>query len=609
MQPLNLENDATWKRRFRTPNIVWSQIAGRNPERGLVCSNRDGVYQLYAWDVPSGDIRQVTFKPAGVMFGGISPDGSTIYYHDDEQGNEIGHYVRFSFERDANSAEDITPDMPPYASFSISQSLDGSRLGFLAAGPGGFEMFTMPLDADGTIGQRSPLYTSPALSFGPLLSFDGDYAVIATTERSQSTDLCLMAFNIGGPASDEALILEDDGGSLTPVSFAPISGDTRLLATTDVSGFGRPVIWDVRSGDRTDLPLTDIPGDISVFGWADDGQRILIAGLHQAEYQLYVYDLERSTLNRLDHPGGTFYSAYFVPGATDVIYANWQDATHPAQVIALDASSGQPRGTVLAAGTPPESRPWRSVSFPSSGGATIQAWLAVPDGDGPFPTIVNVHGGPTAVQTETFSPGAQTWLDHGFAWMSVNYRGSTTFGRDFERAILGMLGHREVDDMAAAVQWLIDNGVAQQDAILVSGGSYGGYLTLQSMGKRPDLWAGGMGIVAIADWALMYEDQAETLRGYQRSLFGGTPDELPEQHRASSPITYAEDIAAPLLVIQGSNDTRCPARQMRVYEEKLRELGKDIHVHWFDAGHGSRAMEQSIEHQEIMLRFAYRVLG
>jgi dipeptidyl aminopeptidase/acylaminoacyl peptidase len=99
------------------------------------------------------------------------------------------------------------------------------------------------------------------------------------------------------------------------------------------------------------------------------------------------------------------------------------------------------------------------------------------------------------------------------------------------------------------------------------------------------------------------------LRGYQRALFGGAPDETPEATRASSPITYAEQIRAPLFVIQGANDTRCPARQMRVYEEKLKSLGKAIHVHWFDAGHGSRAQEQQIEQMELMLRFAYQVLG
>jgi dipeptidyl aminopeptidase/acylaminoacyl peptidase len=129
------------------------------------------------------------------------------------------------------------------------------------------------------------------------------------------------------------------------------------------------------------------------------------------------------------------------------------------------------------------------------------------------------------------------------------------------------------------------------------------------MGRRPELWAGGMAEVAIADWKTMYEDEAESLRGYQRALFGGAPDEVPEATRKSSPITYAEQIKAPVMVIQGENDTRCPARQMKVYEAKLKSLGKQIEVHWFSAGHGSRAQEQQIQHQEKMLSFAYRVLG
>lgn len=117
-----------------------------------------------------------------------------------------------------------------------------------------------------------------------------------------------------------------------------------------------------------------------------------------------------------------------------------------------------------------------------------------------------------------------------------------------------------------------------------------------------------MAEVAIADWFLMYEDQAETLRGAQRSLFGGTPQEKPEAHRAASPITYAAQVKAPILVIQGRNDTRCPARQMQAYEAKLKELGKAIEVHWFEAGHLMGNNEQSIEHQELKLRFADRVL-
>jgi dipeptidyl aminopeptidase/acylaminoacyl peptidase len=188
--------------------------------------------------------------------------------------------------------------------------------------------------------------------------------------------------------------------------------------------------------------------------------------------------------------------------------------------------------------------------------------------------------------------------------MSVNYRGSSTFGHEFESAIRGELGRREVDDIVAARTWLVDHGVADPDLVFLTGWSYGGYLTLHASGMAPGLWAGGMAGIAIADWRLMFEDMAETLRQYAVALFGGGPDDVPDVYRSSSPITYAEHVDTPLLVFQGSNDTRCPARQLRVYEERLRELGKPIEVEWFDAGHGTLDAEQQIRFQQQMLDFA-----
>jgi dipeptidyl aminopeptidase/acylaminoacyl peptidase len=290
------------------------------------------------------------------------------------------------------------------------------------------------------------------------------------------------------------------------------------------------------------------------------------------------------------------------------ILMTWQDPSHPSRVIALDRQTGSGMSTLIAAGDAPEGKPWRSISFASENGDTIQGWLVVPDGEGPFPTILHTHGGPSAVAMTLYAPESQTWVDCGFAFLTINYHGSTTFGRTFERSIDQRLGDLEVEDMASAYHWLVDEGIARPDAVFLTGGSYGGYLTLLGLGRHPELWAGGMAVVAVADWTVMYEDESEMLRGYQRALFGGSPEETPDRHKKSSPITYASNVRAPILVIQGSNDTRCPARQMKGYEAKLKSLGKEIDVHWFDAGHGSRAQEQQIDHQERKLRFAFGVL-
>jgi dipeptidyl aminopeptidase/acylaminoacyl peptidase len=235
----------------------------------------------------------------------------------------------------------------------------------------------------------------------------------------------------------------------------------------------------------------------------------------------------------------------------------------------------------------------------------------VPDGAGPFPTILYAHGGPEDVESDVFFPTAQAWLDHGYAFLSVNYRGSTTFGRAFQQQIWGDLGHWELEDLVAARAWLVDKGIARPDQVFLSGWSYGGYLTLLALGKRPDLWVGGLAGIAIADFAMLYEDSSDAIKGYCAAIFGGTPADKPEQYAQSSPMTYADRIRAPLLIIQGRNDTRTPARQIERFAARLRDLGKTVEVHWYEAGHvgAGTDVERAIAHHERMLRYAAGVLA
>ena len=600
---LNLSDDAPWKKRFLAPGIAWIKIAANNPERGLVCCNKDGVYQLYAWDTVNNDLRQLTDEPAGIVSGHISNEGDSVYYLQDSGGDEIGHYVRIPFT--GGAAVDITADLPAYASHFFSLSASGSALGFTAAAKDGFQIL---LYNNPPVGEPIFSCRTSSLSAGPFLSHDAEIAIIASTEKTGVAELALAAYDI---ARGEVIaeLWDGAGSGILPARFSPLAADMRFAGSSNASGFHRPFIWDPRSGQRLDIHSERFGGDVTVWDWSPDGALLLLHQVHQALHTLFIYDIAQDRVNPLNAPPGSGGAAgYFAENGN--IFLHWSDAASPSGLIEIDGATGDYlRDVIDLKSDLPESIPWRSVTYRSGDGTPIQAWLATPPGAGPFPTIVHTHGGPTAVRTNAWSPEAQSWLDHGFAFFSLNFRGSTTFGYDFQHAIDGNLGELEVEDIAAGVDWLIDNGIADPGAILKTGASYGGYLTLLSLGKRPDLWAGGMAMVAIADWTLMYEDQAGTLRGYQRSMFGGTPEEKPEAHKKSSPITYARNFQADLLVIQGANDTRCPARQMKVFEQKLKDLGKSIDVHWFDAGHGSRAIEQNIEHQELMLRFAAKALS
>ncbi len=603
LKPLNLNADSPWKQRFRAPSIAGSSRAAQNPKRGLMVSNKDGIWQLYAWDTQTDCLTQLTDDPAGVPHGSVSSDGEYVYYLRDKGGDEIGHYVRQPFA--GGEAQDITPNLPEYASFDISESFSGKAIGFTAADDDGFHIYLYTRDDMAT-----PILslTKVAMSVGPYMSHDAEIAVIASTEKTGVHDYALEAYDIA--SGDLIAELWDGPGSGTGFGgFSPVPGDMRFAGSSNASGYHSPFIWNPQTGARQDIHSDLFRGDVKVWQWSPDGERLLLHQVDRAIHSLYIYEIAEARVRRLNTPPGVL-----SPGSgfldDNKLQLHITDPTAPTRLLELDSNSGAVLRDVIDLGLDvPPGMPWRSVTYRSSDGAEIQAWLATPSGDGPFPTIVHTHGGPTAVQTNTWKPDAQAWLDHGFAFFSLNYRGSITFGYDFQRAIDGNLGDLEVEDIAAGVQWLLDNRIAKPGALLKTGASYGGYLTLQSLGKKPNLFAGGMAVVAIADWTLMYEDQAPTLRGYQRSLFGGTPEEKPEAHRKASPISYAENSQAPILVLQGENDTRCPARQMKVYEERLKELGKSIEITWFDAGHGSLATDQQIHHQELMLRFAYRVLG
>ncbi len=598
-----MQSTSAWKQRFRVDQVLWARVAQAAPARGLVVTNPTGVYQLHAWDVATGELRQLTQRPEGVLDGRISPDGRFVYYLADQQGSEIGHLVRVPFE--GGEPQDLTPDLPPYANFGCALSRAGNLLAFSLAARGIHQVCCIPLGPGDVVGGPRVLHQSTHELWLPVLSHDGGLLVVPSTARAQKRQPSLLAFDTT-TGNQLAELWDGPGASLGAVMFAGRPGDSRLLGSSNRTGMERPLIWDVRTGKRIDLPLPDLEGEVYPVDWAEDGERILLRQIIRAITHLHVYHLCDHQLRQVDHPPGTLWPTYFMDGE---IFTGWQDSTHPACLIVLNPKSGRQTQMLLPAGAVPGGRPWRSVTFPSSDGQKVQGWLGVPAGQVPFPTILEIHGGPQAMTPDFFLPRSQMWLDHGFAYLSINYRGSTTFGRAFEEQIWGHPGDWELEDLVAARTWLVAQGIARPDRILLTGRSYGGYLTLLALGRRPDLWAGGMAMVAVCDFRRQYEDASEPLRQWVIHMLGGTPEERPDQYRVSSPITYAEHVRAPLLLIQGRHDTRPPARQAEAYIAKMQLLGKPIEVHWFDEGHVAGNVERMIEDAERMLQFAQRVCG
>jgi dipeptidyl aminopeptidase/acylaminoacyl peptidase len=249
------------------------------------------------------------------------------------------------------------------------------------------------------------------------------------------------------------------------------------------------------------------------------------------------------------------------------------------------------------------------VSYSDHDVGEVHTFLAEPSGPRPHPTIFSVHGGPTARDGDSFSPRVQAWVDHGFAVALVNYRGSTGYGKAWRDALEGNPGLTELEDLASVRDRLVGEGISDPSRLVLSGASWGGYLTLLGLGTQPGRWSLGIADVPVADYLAAYEDEMESLKAFDRSLFGASPDEDVERYRARSPISYVERVRVPVMILAGENDPRCPIRQIDNYLERLRELGKPHEVYRYDAGHGSLRIDELIRQVEAEIAFAARHLG
>jgi dienelactone hydrolase len=596
-----------WRERFRAPLIWEARLAGARTGRGLVVASLDGAsLQLYAWDVPSGRLDAQTGAALGVIDGWMDPTGTHVYFLRDPDGSEHGHLTRVPVA--GGEPVDLTPAMPPYTLRGVGFNATGTMIAINPVNADGFAVYAIDLVPG--IGEPRLLYRDTWETWGALPSARGDLVACWSTARARGIRryTVLVLDTTTGALVGE---LGDGRAKVVGVGFSPVDGDDRILASTTHSGFTRPVIWNPRTGDRHDIPLPDLTGDVEPLDWSPDGRRILLCRLAGAQ-QLYVYDLQTGNLRALAHPPGT----YVLPldsgpgfGPDDTIVAMRHTAQVPPEVVELDARTGAQRRVLLSTADAPPGRPWRSVTFESADGTPVQAWVATPDGDGPWPTILETHGGPHYTALEGYDPGVQCWLDHGYAWISVNFRGSLGFGVEFAEQIWGDMGRLELQDMVAARDFVVRGGIARPDEVFAFGASYGGYLTLFALGRRPDLWVGGMGLACDADLALSYEDASEALKAAMAGWMKGTPAQRPDAYANSSPITYAADFAAPVLIIQARNDTRTPPRQIEVFERRMRELGKELEVTWLDGGHQSVGPDMLIHVFETMLDFAGRTLA
>ncbi|MCX4639763.1 S9 family peptidase [Streptomyces sp. RPA4-5] len=610
-----------WEKRFRAPRIGLPDWAEDAPDRSLFVSNATGTFELYTWDRATGKQRQATDRPNGTTDGTLSPDGRSIWWFSDTDGDEFGVWMRQPFE--GGPDEPATPGLAP------------SYPGGLAIGRDGTAVVGCSTDEEGsTVHVVRPgeapveIYRHRESAGVGDLSHDGSLIALEHTEHG---DAMHSAIRVVRPDGSTVAELDDTKGGteelgLSVMGFAPVDGDARLLVGHQRRGRWEPMIWDPLTGVETALDI-ELPGDVGA-DWYPDGSALLVEHEYQARSELWRYELgtpgghgaaggagsgagdgdgdaaagatgAAGPLTRVETPAGTVSGATARPDGT--VEFLWSSAAQPPEVrstsgeVVLDPPGMKAPGSV----------PVRDVWVEGPGGR-IHALVQQPAGEGPFPTVFDIHGGPTWHDSDAFASAPAAWVDHGFAVVRVNYRGSTGYGRAWTDALKHRVGLIELEDIAAVRAWAVSSGLADPERLVLSGGSWGGYLTLLGLGTQPDAWAVGLAAVPVADYVTAYNDEMEALKAMDRTLLGGTPEEVPERFAASSPLTYVDAVRAPVYISAGVNDPRCPIQQVENYVQRLAGRSHPHEVYRYDAGHGSLVVEERIKQVRLELDFAQR---
>ncbi|WP_254707286.1 S9 family peptidase [Streptomyces lunaelactis] len=585
-----------WEKRFRAPRVSLPDWAEDAPDRSLFVSNATGTYELYAWDRATGEQRQATDRPNGTTDGVLPPDGASIWWFSDTDGDEFGIWMRQPFG--GGDDEPAAPGLEPSYPAGLAIGRDGTSVVGRSTDEDGTTIHVVRTDAEPV-----EIYRHRESAGVGDLSHDGTLIAVEHTEHGDAMHSALRVVALDGePVAD----LDDTKGGtqelgLEVLGFAPVDGDTRLLIGHQRRGRWEPMIWDVASGTETDLAI-DLPGDVNA-EWYPDGSGLLVAHSFEARGELFRYDLAKRELVRIETPTGSVSGATARPdGAVEYL---WSSAAQPPRVrstaggVVLDPPGMKAPGSVAV-----------EDAWVEGPGGRIHALVQKPAGaSGPLPTVFEIHGGPTWHDSDAFAAGPAAWIDHGYAVVRVNYRGSTGYGREWTDALKHRVGLIELEDIAAVREWAVTSGLADPAKLVLAGGSWGGYLTLLGLGTQPEAWALGLAAVPVADYVTAYHDEMEALKAMDRTLLGGTPEEVPERFEASSPLTYVDTVRAPVYISAGVNDPRCPIRQVENYVDRLAARGAVHEVYRYDAGHGSLVVEERIKQVRLEIAFATAHLG
>jgi len=379
-----------------------------------------------------------------------------------------------------------------------------------------------------------------------------------------------------------------------------------LFYISDQSGWSNLYRYDLDT--RTHHPLTTDPVEVTIPAWVQgirtyglspDGQRIYHVRNEAGFDRLWVYGLQTEQARPVDSPlqdytelrqiaiaptSGTlaFVASAGTIGARVVTYQPGSDA--PVRVHRRSTGETIPPADLS---TP------QPVHWTADDGTTVHGLYYPPAssrfaGTGLPPAIVHIHGGPTGQATAVYNARAQFFATRGYAYLEVNYRGSTGYGKPYMAALRGQWGILDIEDAAGGAGYLVDTGLADPERLVIMGGSAGGYTVLKTLVDRPGLFKAALCLYGVSNMFTLAADTHKFEERYLDSMLGPLP-QASDIYRDRSPIFHADRIVDPVAIFQGEIDRVVPKAQSEAIVASLRQRGIPHEYHLYPGeGHGWR---------------------
>jgi dipeptidyl aminopeptidase/acylaminoacyl peptidase len=525
-----------------------------------------GRNELHFVDVETGDLRQVSDGEVprnARWYLNWSADGDRVFYHDDHGGDEQNDV--FVIDRDG-AAEPVVELGGQTALMDVGD--DGETLLIASSESGQMNFYRH----DRTTGETTQITDYERAVRSGTLSPDCERIAYATNESEDYDNVDTYVADADG-SDPRNLDIGETGAEAWPADWGP-EGD-RLLVSDNTEDFSRAGVYDLGSDEVT--WFGDLDAEETPVQFLPDGERFLVERTRDAAVMPVVYDAETGERRELDLPEGvaTFSeTGESVLGDDRVLVTHTTSDRRP-ELLAYDLATDEYETLVEAEYgefDPDRFADAEYFTFESHDGLEIGA-LKYDSGERPSPLVVNPHGGPRAADTLSWDLYTQFLVSRGYSVLQVNYRGSTGRGREFVERLHDDWGGGEQEDIAEATRQLASEDWVDEDKVVVFGGSYGGYSAYWQMVQYPELYAAGIAWIGLTDLEEMFETTMPHFRTELMEKYLGTPEENPDLYRERSPIEYAENLDAPLLMVHGVNDTRVPVSQARLFRQTLLDAG------------------------------------